>query len=344
MNYRQFLTEAIRQVSETERIVEAGTPLYHGTSSKFALNKLRPGGYDSMIWTTTHDSIAKTYIPVGHGTHTSSRALSAPPADDYMAALQRSIGIDYDLAEIDKDAYGRVQSFVEAPVFSKHPLGNKLEEVRDRYRTFQQTFQDFRHQYTNDPDSFNPRLGDLKAEYIRGEKKSLDIMREWNRLFSEKKSVEDDYFQHYDPERIRYRIVNELLEKLGYKPVDGEQPDYNNSWNLFTTHEGGWRILPNETRVVGRLLTIKPKRDLRLLDFTLGGEIEGDLMNVDYHRIPEFRRAAKQGYDGVVINDFAQSNNYGNVGHISYGLFKHVVEDLVITEAPATHDDLDFYK
>ena len=339
MNYRRFLLETIRQVSATERIVEAGTELYHGTASKFKLNRIKPGSYDGLIWTTTHADIAKTYIPVGKGTYTDSRIMSSPPNNELTAKYQQSLGIVYDLDEIEKNASGQVTSFVEAPIFAEHPLGKKRDEVRNRYTEFRKRFEDFRNTYTKDPESYRPRLTDIKPEFS----KDKTIVEAWINLLDEKETVEDEYYRDYDAERVRYQIVNEILEKLGYEP-EFTEPGHNHTWNLFTTHEGGWRVLPNGSRMIGRLLTIKPKRDLRLLDFTLGGEIEGDLMDVDYHRIPEFRKAEKAGYDGVVINDFAQSNNYGNTGHISYGLFGRVVKDLIITEQPATHDDLDLYK
>lgn len=45
--------------------------------------------------------------------------------------------------------------------------------------------------------------------------------------------------------------------------------------------------------------------------------------NLYHGKIESFdvRNIRPGGYDGIVINDFAQSEEYGNVGHVSYGLF-----------------------
>ena len=73
--------EAVRQIVEHEVAIEPGTALYHGTSESFELTKIRPGGYDEILWTTTDPTIAKTYIPVGNNTYISTSVLTKPPED-----------------------------------------------------------------------------------------------------------------------------------------------------------------------------------------------------------------------------------------------------------------------
>lgn len=49
------------------------------------------------------------------------------------------------------------------------------------------------------------------------------------------------------------------------------------------------------------------------------------------------------GYHGVKINDFAQSVNMGNVGHVSIGLFRDTLKYVRIAgEEDAVHDELVF--
>lgn len=326
--------EAIRQIVEHEVAIEPGTTLYHGTSEKFELSTIRPGGYDEILWTTTDPTIAKTYIPVGNNTYVHSSSLAKPPRPDdtFKIAQQHSLGIEYDTSEIEM-RFNQVSSYREAPFFENHPMMKLNHEAHQKFYDFQKTLDEFREKYLNEISYSHYKI---KPEYANDK----EIFRKWNEMETTAEKLSHDYFQKYDREKIMNQIVNSELRKLGYEPMD-DYPDAKEdlSWNLFTK-DG--KILPNNSRVDGRLLTIKPRRELQLYDFTLARSIEGDLTDLDYHKIGLFRQAEKKGYDGVVINDFAQSHNMGNVGHVSYGLFKHVIPDLTITESPARHEDLKF--
>lgn len=337
MSYRQYILEAIRQDSKTVVVVEAGTKLYHGTSEDFDVRDIRPGGYDSILWTTTHQDIAKTYIPVGNNTFTSSKHLASPPNPDDKVKIgeQRSLGIDYDLSEIEM-RFNQVQSYREAPFFQNHPMMKNYHEAQKRFYDFQKEYDDFKEKYLRKI-SFSHY--EPKAEF----KGNREVLKKWSEMEETEKKVSDDYFLKYDNEKMRNQIVNTELRKLGYEPtgnLSDSKDDF--SWNLFTSHDDGvWKILPFDTRVQGRLLTIVPKKDLKFYDLTFGRSIEGDLTDVDYHKHDEFRRAEDAGYDGIRINDFAQSHNYGNVGHLSYGIFKKAIPFLSISESPAIHEDLE---
>ena len=121
--YKRYIKEAIRQIVEHEVAIEVGTALYHGTSENFELSTIRPGGYDEILWTTTDPSIAKTYIPVGNNTYIHSSSLAKPPRPDdtFKIAQQRSIGIDYDISEIEM-RFNQVSSYLPAPFFDNHPM------------------------------------------------------------------------------------------------------------------------------------------------------------------------------------------------------------------------------
>lgn len=153
------------------------------------------------------------------------------------------------------------------------------------------------------------------------------------------KDIEDAHDSLYETMPLKNQRVNDyLMNTLGYKP---KGQDYNNnySWKLKMS---GNEILPADYRMKGRLFILIPNQDLKIFDMTHGGSIEGDLTDLDYHKLDTFDELMKRGYDGVKINDFAQSNDQGNFGHTSIGLFKQalgkldkeVVQDVV-------HHDLD---
>lgn len=70
-------------------------------------------------------------------------------------------------------------------------------------------------------------------------------------------------------------------------------------------------------------LVVLPSQGLRFKDIRRG--IEGDLTDVEYHGHAAFSQAREEGYDGVLINDFAQTDE-GNVGHWAWGIFDHALE------------------
>lgn len=106
--------------------------------------------------------------------------------------------------------------------------------------------------------------------------------------------------------------VKTLMEKYGYKS-DGS--NYN---PIFKVRVHGKKILePNEIKK-GRLFIAKVKEPLLVWKKALG---ESDLMNRQYNDIQGFKKAKKEDLDGVLIDDFAQSKEHGNLGHASVGLY-----------------------
>ena len=145
--------------------------------------------------------------------------------------------------------------------------------------------------------------------------------------------------EYYNNETAQCNYVNKKMEEVfGYKPKQGRD-----CWT-------GWEIKmhlsePQKADYVmeGKLLSLTLLRDFKIWDKTAGGEIEGDLMDVDYHKIDLFRNIESKGYDGIKINDFCQSEDYGNVGHASVGLFKHALGAVSVSEEPAHHELLGPY-
>ena len=112
-----------------------------------------------------------------------------------------------------------------------------------------------------------------------------------------------------------YGDMQRWIEKdLGYKPEE------NGMYRLKTTYDGGnTTILPANYRMPGKLYLLVGKDKLKLFDMAKNNE--GDLMEPDYNKYDTFEKMKKAGYDGVRINDFAQSKYWGNMGHRSILIF-----------------------
>lgn len=111
------------------------------------------------------------------------------------------------------------------------------------------------------------------------------------------------------------RELKQFIESLGYREKD------DGFYELKTGYgPEGEMVHRADYRMPGRLYLLRPRREERLFiyDHALP---EGDLMDLQYHHLHLFAKLQAKGYDGVRINDFAQSKTWGNVGHFSIGLF-----------------------
>lgn len=88
----------------------------------------------------------------------------------------------------------------------------------------------------------------------------------------------------------------------------------------------------------GTLYVGKTTRDMTLWK---KGRGEGDLMNLQYNDFKGFSEAEDARLDGVLIDDFAQTENWGNFGHPSVGLFRHAVKDVRFDSVPARYRNWD---
>lgn len=122
-----------------------------------------------------------------------------------------------------------------------------------------------------------------------------------------------------DVEKTILGKINEYIEKnYHYKP---NRPDSYGNDHSWTFKLDGDKIMPDDYKMKGRLYVLTLEQDLKIFDNTYGGAIEGDLTNLEYHQLDNFIKMAEAGYDGVKINDYAQSVDQGNFGHRSIGLF-----------------------
>lgn len=185
---------------------------------------------------------------------------------------------------------------------------------------------------------------------------------EWNGNTAKSYRIKSTPFQdledlYYDKEKnissmqidkMRNQRVNDYItKKYGYKPEGGDDYNNNASWKFKMK---GNQIMPADYQMKGRLFILVPTVDLKIYDMTQGGSVEGDLTDVDYHKLDIFEKAKRSGYDGVKINDYAQSKDLGNFGHHSIGIFpdsikklsKEVVNDVVHPELDKHYRDRDY--
>lgn len=130
-----------------------------------------------------------------------------------------------------------------------------------------------------------------------------------------------------------YAQARAFLEEQGYQI----KPSQVFEIKCRITKDGDL-LLPADHRNPGRLFVLHAPEPLRFKDLSIG---EGDLMAPDCHRLDDFRRAELEGYDGVIIDDFAQSKRWGNVGHRAWGLFTPALERVAQLELPAVAFDWD---
>ena len=315
----QYVTKAkINEANSHDIIIKKGTELFHGTIEQFKKEKAGVGGYDNIFWTTDSPAIAQTYIPVASKYHIKSEHLAMPTNNKIIQDFQKSIGIDYDYTQVEFDG-NRLISYKEAPIFRDY--SNKVNELN--YAVVRA--------YT--------KLNDMHKKFLEMYKADQDVPDDF---LEEYKRVEDEYHRletenkKYNLEKYKNDYVNQQLAKLGYTPINIGS-NGNHSWELLYDNN---KIQPANYRAKGRLLIVTPKRDLRIYDNTLGGSTEGDLTDPEYHKLDLFKIVEKQGYDGIKINDFAQSSDWGNVNHTSIGLFKKTLKDLNFEEIEAIHHDL----
>lgn len=319
LHIRKLIREALKQLNDNDIIVETGTELFHGTVEEFPIQELSVGGYDSLLWTTTDSAISQTYIPessVSVGLNTGH--ITKPSQGILIPNIQKMFGVNYDYSEVTFDR-GRATSYKEAPIFEKaseyfYSIGKQLFEKSQEINKVKEELKNKKYDEATDEDI--KTLNKLESEYENLRKK----------------------YNEYNLDKIKNKHINSNLRKLGYKP-DYERDDTEElKWDLKVNNN---ELQPADYKSPGRLLIIKPKRDLKIYDATNAGKLEGDLMDLDYHKHEWFEKAKELGYDGIQINDFAQSVDMGNFGHKAIGLFKDTIKDVSIKEIPAVHQELE---
>lgn len=279
-------------------IIPKGTELFHSTGELFNENDLRVSGYDKILWTTEDSGISQMYIPVsGSKMRISTDRVYRVPRKGNPNYYE-PLGINF--SDVKYDQQGNPISY-KSNIEGFEEITNKYFDIRNEY-----------YKAKNDVEQYT------KNNQGKLDKKVLHV------LISKEQKLKTEFY-NYNLEKKKNEIINKKLIDFGYQPIVVDSYSGNNTWEIKLNINN---IIRGDYRRKGRLFILKPKRDLKIFDNTLGGKVEGDLTNVEYHNINLFRDLEEKGYDGIKINDFAQSESEGNFGHTSIGLFSHVIKDL----------------
>lgn len=131
-----------------------------------------------------------------------------------------------------------------------------------------------------------------------------------------------------------YQDAADFFDSIGYH---GERDKHQYTYRIKTGYDDHRQIVyPADYKKVGRLFIFYGAERLNILNISRG---ESDLTDLQYHKYNTFERAKKEGYDGVKIDDFAQSRLHGNMGHTSVCLNSNGLSKLTYDVIPATNYD-----
>lgn len=156
------------------------------------------------------------------------------------------------------------------------------------------------------------------------------------------KNVEYDYMGRasrwaFEGDSPKYSdIVNYIEKNLGYKNdlENGYKFELKtSSWNSEIKQS---KIEKSDFKLPGFLMLVTGHEKMKFYDMS---QHEGDLIDPQYHKLGLFRKLEEEGWDGVIINDFAQSKNWGNVEHLAFGFFNNSVDKINIIKIPAVNFD-----
>lgn len=142
----------------------------------------------------------------------------------------------------------------------------------------------------------------------------------------------------YPPQGMpTYGDICDHIEKvLGYEPTDGRRGAYRLKAASWSAQDQQSEIVRSDFKMPGHLYIVTGHESMRLHHMSRG---EGDLTDVQYNKLSSFQQMKEAGFDGVVIDDFAQSKTWGNLGHISYGFFPEACNRLKLERISAANFD-----
>lgn len=296
-------------------LIKKGTHLFHSTIEEFD-KPLDVSPYDKILWTTFGDSaISQTYIPKsGLSMHVNIKDLLKPTTNEHITKFQKYLGIDYKDVEISNNS---VTSFKDATIFKD--INDVYDEWKTRHSELYKNVEKYKEEFK--------RIE--KLPYSKENNELVDsVLKQWTKYENELIDL-----KYVNVDKMKEDIVEKILDSHGYT-------DYNNMKIRF---DKNGEILPPNESVSGTLYILEPIRDLKIYDYAK--DREGDLTDLEYHKVKLFRSIEKDGYDGIRINDFAQSDDEGNFGHTSIGLFKNTLKDMkIVDKIEAKHPKLSDYR
>lgn len=325
ITYKNYLYESI---VSSDKIIGTDIELYHGTGEEIS-GELRPGGYDNVLWFSRNSKISQSYIPkCGLYMNVSTRSAIKP--SKRLENIQKQLGIVFDV-EYNSRGEATSWSIISPEIFNTADTihRKKFEEIYPLNKRAEELTKIINNNVL--------LVGDLSnisdEEYSTLEKKFEKLTNELSDI-EDKLKILNKQYKETEPDVIKMEYVDEQLSKLGYEPDEYSSGFHGNNYKVMIGHDD--KILNANYVNMGKLYIAKPKRDLKFLDISTG---ESDLTELQYHYVKIFRQAEKDGYDGIIIDDFAQHDTMGNVGHTSYGIFKKSIKDLEFEVIDACHPE-----
>jgi hypothetical protein len=286
-------------------ILPKGSILYHGTVEDIK-GELNVGGYDKVLWTAKDKLISKMYIPDSSTTiYTSTRLIAKPDmgGDNAHNNFLKDIGLIYYDVKFQNNRPSSYGLKYVGDASYLNDISNQYDTNWNIYYKLDIEFRKLLDEYKKLGDDDNISDNELEIKY----KKLSDVEKEKEKISEQIPNVENEILKY----------INKKLEELGYK---NNSNSIDKDWKL---KEYKNKIQRADYRSEGSLYQLTAKQDIKFYDMTK--DSEGDLTDLQYHKLGSFRKAEENGYNGVKIHDFAQSDVYGNYGHISYGIFKNSI-------------------
>jgi hypothetical protein len=164
-----------------------------------------------------------------------------------------------------------------------------------------------------------------KKSYVQELQKQLGIEYDYSEVEWDGQRAKS----YYNPKGWDKLPTEEDIDRLMKEKGFGSRKHSSDS---FIVHVDKDKILKEKEAQEGRLFIAKVKEPLTLWRKAKG---DSDLTDVQYHDLSGFKKMKEKGLDGVLIDDFAQSKEYGNFGHLSVGLYS--TDKLVIKDIPAQY-------
>jgi hypothetical protein len=129
-------------------------------------------------------------------------------------------------------------------------------------------------------------------------------------------------------------VVAHLEGHLGYRSISRNTRSYEIKCDGLY-EDGLARVKDSGYRRPGSLWIIAGHERLRWYD--MRHESSGDLSDPHYRQVNRFRQLEDDGYQGIIIHDFAQTSQWGNLGHVAYGLLPRGLKQVHWTRIDALH-------
>lgn len=164
-----------------------------------------------------------------------------------------------------------------------------------------------------------------KKSYVQELQKQLGIEYDYSKVEWEGQHAKS----YYNPKGWEKLPTEDDIDRLMKEKGFGTR---QHSSDPFIVQVADTKILKEDEAQKGYLFIARVKEPLTLWKKAKG---DSDLQDLQYHDLSGFKKMKEKGLDGVLIDDFAQSKEYGNFGHLSVGLYS--TDKLEVKKIPAQY-------